>query len=100
MNLKLEQYHLFAATEEINCDASKMFFDRRNKDCHFNFSDGCAIFYARFCKIFKGDEAVYLEVCDTETGELLQLNARKGMHNVCLKHGLYPPIILNVLMKK
>lgn len=99
MNLKVEQYHFYTATEEINCDATKMFFDRRNKDCKFTFSDGVVIFHSRSCKIFKGDEAVYLEVVDTSDGECFQLNARKSMHNLCLKFGLYPPIILNALKK-
>lgn len=96
MKLQIEQYLLYDADKEMQCDASKIFFERKDKNCKFSFSDGCAIFYARFGKITKGEQIVFLEVVDTETGEMYTLNARYGMHKVCLKHKLYPPIIQKV----
>lgn len=99
MNLILEQYFVFEPDKELDCEASKVFFERRDKDCRFSFSDVCAIFYARHRRIYEGEEAVYIEVREQETQELFSLTARKGMHEVMLKHNLYPPIIMNALKK-
>lgn len=99
MNLKLEQYFLFDAVKEMDCDASKMFFENSHPRGMFNANEAVAIFKARHMKIYSNDTVVYIEVVDTDSGEYLSLNARKSMHELCLKYKLYPKIILNALVK-
>lgn len=97
MKLILEQYLLFDAVKEMDCDASKMFFERTYERGMFNANEAVAIFKARHMKIYVNDKVVYLEVVETDTAECFVINARKAMHDLCLKHKLYPVIILNAL---
>jgi hypothetical protein len=98
MKLQLEQYLVYESDKEMKCDATELFW--QNEDRHeisYTHNETAAIHHARLHKIYPKDKAVYIEVSDTDTGELLTFSARKAMHDLMFKYMLYPPIILNAL---
>lgn len=99
MTLQLEQLFFYESEKEIRCDASELFFSNpERKELQFTHNEVVSLFYARHSTIHEKDKVIFIEVLDTETGELMHLNCRRDMHDLMVKYMLYPPIIKNLFL--
>lgn len=83
--------------EEIRCDATQMYFDRRRADKEWDLkfsNDLMIIIKHKDCKIPKGKSMVIYDFVDDETGEMFELRCGAKMDEVAIRNELYPRYLL------
>lgn len=100
MNLILQEVKEKTATTNMPCDAVQSFFDFMNSvDVNKKEKYICDLFSIRKMKIQPTEKYLNIIFIDTETGEQLEMNCKKGVHNLCIKRKIYSQLILNSLPK-
>lgn len=101
MNLILSEIKEETATVNMPCDAIQSFCDfMDNSDFNTKIKYICDLFKVRKMKIRPTEKYWNITFVDTETGEQLEMNCKKGVHNLCIKRKIYAPVILNPLTKE
>lgn len=94
MNLILEEIKETVSKKEMPCDAVKSFFDFMNSiDVSRKIKyiqDLCKV---KLMKIKPTETYLNITFVDTETGEQLEMNCKKGVHKLCVERNIYPYII-------
>ena len=101
MQLVLSEIKELISTENKPCDAVQSFFDFMNNiDIPTKQKYIYDLFKVRRMKIQPTEPYLNITFVDTETGEQLEMNCKKGVHNLCIKRKIYSPLILTPLTTK
>lgn len=84
--------------KEMPCDAVQGLFD------YFKITEPSkkhkhivTLFKVRKMKIEPNETYIHIEVFDDETGEMYEMNCKKGVHNYCIKNNIYPSNLIELL---
>lgn len=100
MNLILSEIKQLISETNMDCDARKTFFDfiiSSDDKTKLKYIED--FFRVRNMRIVPTEPYLNIVFVDTETGEQLEMNCKRGVHNLCMKRKIYPPIILVPLIK-
>lgn len=94
MNLILQEIKEVVSTVNMPCEAVKAFFDFMNSiDVNKKMKYINDLFKVKLMKIQPTETYLNITFVDTETGEQLEMNCKKGVHKLCVERNIYPYII-------
>lgn len=95
---QLYSIHQLISDKEIQCDAVQVLFDyMRSVEPPQRSKHIITLFTVRKLKIKPSDQYNHIEVLDTDTGEILEMNCNPLMHQYCIENNIYPSNLIEIL---
>jgi len=99
--LILQEIKEVIATEDKVCDGRQMFFDFYNglEDINIKMKYICDLVRIKSMKIQPTETYLHIEFVDTETGDLLEMNVKRNVHQKLIQRKIYPTPLIQLLNK-
>lgn len=89
------------STDNKKCDGVQMIFDHmdtlpiENKQYYI-----CDLFRVRNMKIQPTEKYLHIELVDTDSGEQIEINIKRNVHQKLIDRKIYPTQLINIFQKQ